>query len=146
MLQSYLRTAFRFISRNRLFSFINIAGLTMGIACFFLSYYHIRNEYSFDRHYNKDSFIYRLVTGDVPNGDGWVKVSAPLPEKLTADIPEIQDFVRLINLDKSSKTSVTYEQQTFYEGDFFLADPTAVDFFDLHFTAGDPNALDDLKR
>ena len=144
MLKSYLLTALRYLSRHKLFSIVNIAGLALGIACFFLSYYHISYEYSYDRHYSKSSSIYRVVTGDVAGGDGWVRVSAPLPGKLKGDIPEIQEFVRFINLDRSSKTAVKYDRNTFYEQDFFLADPSVVDFFDLHFTAGHAGALKDL--
>ncbi len=55
-----------------------------------VSYYHLRNEYSFDRHYTKDSYTYRVVTGNVKSGEVWVKVPAPLPEQLTADILEIE--------------------------------------------------------
>lgn len=145
MLKSYLLTSLRFISRNKLFAIINITGLSLGMACFILSYYHINNEYNFDRHYSRDSDIYRLVTGDVKSGEGWVKVSAPLPEKLTADIPEIQAFTRLTRLDRSSKTALSLGSKVFYEKDFFLADPAVVDFFDLTFVAGDPAALEDLK-
>lgn len=144
MLKSYLLTALRYLQRHKLFSFIHIAGLALGIACFFLSYYHIRYEYGYDRHFSKASGIFRVVTGEMSTGEGWVKVSAPLPEKLTADIPEIQEFTRLINLDRASKTAVSYDQQTFYESDFFLADPNIGDFFDLHFVAGRSDALYDL--
>ncbi len=145
MLKSYLRTALRYILRHKLFSFIHITGLALGIACFFMSYYHIQYEYSYDNQYSKSPHIYRVVTGNVASGDGWVKVSAPMPGKLSSDIPEIQEFARLINLDKSSKTSVFYDQKTFYEGDFFMADPSVVDFFDLEFVAGHSGALEDLK-
>lgn len=144
MLKSYLLTALRHLSRHKAFSFIHIAGLALGIACFLLSLHHIRYEYSYDQQYSKAPSIFRVVTGDVAKGEGWVRVSAPLPEKLKSDIPEIQEFVRLINLDKSSKTAIYYDHQTFYESDFFLADKTISDFFDLQFVAGHADALTDL--
>ncbi len=144
MFKSYLISGLRNLSRRKLFSLLNIIGLALGIACFILSYYHIRYEFSYDQFYSKSSRIFRLVTGNVATGEGWVRVSAPLPAKLEADIPEIQSFVRLINLDKSSKTAVRYDQKTFYEKNFFLADPSSVDFFDLNFVVGHPSVLRDI--
>lgn len=144
MLKSYLLTALRYLSRHKLFSIIHIIGLALGIACFLLSMYHIRYEYSYDQHYSKAPSIFRLVTGDVASGEGWVKVSAPLPEKLKTDIPEIQEFARLVRLDRSSKTTVYYDHKTFYESDFFLADAAVAHFFDLNFVAGHADALKDL--
>ena len=145
MIKSYLLSAIRNISRRKLFSLINILGLAIGIACFLLSYYHIQYEYSFDKHFSKSPYLYRVITGNMETGKGWVRVSAPMPVKLKTDIPEIQEFARLINLNKASKTSVVYDNKTFYESEFFMADPMAVDFFDLKFIQGDHRALNDLK-
>ena len=145
MLKSYFRTALRSLLKRKVLSLVNILGLSVGIASFLLSYHHYRYELSYDRQYLNANSIYRIVTGDVASGNGWVKVSAPLPTKIKADVPEVQEVMRLINLNKSSKTSVSWENQTFYEQHFFLADPQVVDFFDIEVFQGDVKALEDPK-
>ena len=145
MLKSYLRSALRNAWRRPMFSLVNILGLAVGIGCFLISYQHYIYEYTHDRHFSKAQRIFRLVTGDVASGTGWVRVSAPLPVKVQSEVPEVQDFTRLINLDKSSRTAVSYGNQSFYEKDFFLADPSVNDFFDIHYVRGNAYALSDVK-
>ena len=68
MLLNYLKVALRGIRRNKGYSFINIGGLAIGLACFFLIGLWVRDELSFDRfHQNKDR-IYRVLN-KLPNGD-----------------------------------------------------------------------------
>ena len=60
MIRSYLKTVWRNFVRNKLFSFINLIGLSMGIAAVLLIGIYFQNELSYDNfHKNKDS-LYRV--------------------------------------------------------------------------------------
>jgi putative ABC transport system permease protein len=57
MFRNYFKTAFRNLARNKVYSFINIAGLSMGLACAMLIMLYIKDEVSFDRfHKNATTF------------------------------------------------------------------------------------------
>ena len=63
MLKSYLTLALRSLRRHRAYSFINIAGLAVGMACVLLIFLYVQDERSYDQHHAKKDRIYRLVTG-----------------------------------------------------------------------------------
>ncbi len=137
MLRNYLLTAFRSLTRNKWVSLISIIGLSVGMATGLLSYLHIRYEQSFDRFHEKSDRIFRIVTGDVDTGEGWVGISAPIPPKIKADIPEIEDYVRITKLRRNGKVVVHYDNQYFNEANFFLADASLFSVFDFQLIRGD---------
>ncbi len=146
MFKNYLLTAWRTLARNKWVSLISILGLSVGMATGLLSYLHIRYEQSFDRFHPKSDRIYRIVTGDVATGEGWVGISAPIPPKMKADIPEIEDFVRLCKLRRDGKVVVHHDNQYFNEADFYLADASLFTVFNfplLRGTAGQVFATPD---
>jgi putative ABC transport system permease protein len=49
MLWNYFKTAFRNLARNKVYSFINMAGLSMGLGCAILIMLYVKDEVSFDR-------------------------------------------------------------------------------------------------
>ena len=61
MLKNYLVTSLRFIKREKLFSLMNILGLSLGIGCALVIYKIIEHETSFDKHHKNYNNIYRLV-------------------------------------------------------------------------------------
>ena len=62
MIKNYFKTAFRNLYRNRIFSFINIAGLSIGIASAMLIMLYVKDEVSFDRFHKNVNNIYRIVS------------------------------------------------------------------------------------
>jgi len=62
MIKNYLKIAFRNLWRHRVFSFINILGLTVGLTAFFLIFLYIRFELSYDAFNSKAGTIYRVVS------------------------------------------------------------------------------------
>jgi putative ABC transport system permease protein len=98
MLKNYLLTAWRNLIRNRVYSVINIAGLTLGLACAMLIILYLKDELSFDRfHINRDH-LYRLYSeGKDPAGETHRMgitgdVQGP---RFKSQIPEIRAFVRI---------------------------------------------------
>lgn len=98
MLKNYLKTTLRNLSRSKVFSFINISGLSVGLACCMLIFLYAKDERSYDRfHQNKDD-IYRITAVGV-SPDGAVTklgVTGMVPgPAFKREIPEIKEFVRV---------------------------------------------------
>src|SRR5580692_1195884 len=98
MLKNYLVTAFRNLSRNKVFSFINIAGLSMGLACCMLIFLYTKDEISFDRFQRQKDKLYQ-ITCTIINKDGKVEkyASAAMLQgpAFKQAIPAIEAFVRV---------------------------------------------------
>lgn len=79
MIRNYFFIALRNIKRHRFFSFLNIAGLAIGMACSFLIFIWVRDEFSYDRFHEHEKDLCRLVS-EVENADALFKaVVTPFP-------------------------------------------------------------------
>src|SRR5476649_1038363 len=97
MIKSYLKTAFRFLLKNKTFSFINIFGLAMGTMCCLYILLYVQDQYSYDKHHKGGQSIYRItssleLTGDKHNS---ATASPPIAPALKSDFPEVLQFARL---------------------------------------------------
>lgn len=94
MLRNYLKTAFRVLSGNKVYSFINIAGLSLGLACTMLIMLYVKDEVSFDRFHNNIQNIYRIASisqhGQKMGSTGFLQ--GPL---FTQHVAGIHSFVRV---------------------------------------------------
>ncbi len=132
---NYLKTALRSLIRYKLFSFINIAGLAVGLAACTLILLFVRDEFSWDNHWDRAEDIYRLETTlQFPIGSDRLSAFAPDPLKdiFFDTFSEVEDITRYMEGSLSLRM----------EGDVFLqrgllADPNFFDFFDLEFVQGD---------
>lgn len=98
MLKNYFKIAFRNLWRHRIFSFINIMGLTVGMTACLLIFLYVRFELSYDRFHSKAERIYRIVadiktpTETIPSsGPAW-----PVGPHVKLDFPEVEAFVRIL--------------------------------------------------
>ena len=98
MLKNYFRVAFRNLWRNKIFSGINIAGLSVGLASCMLILLYLKDEVSFDRFHKNQAQIFR-ITSIITSPDGKVNkmgVTGMMPgPEFKASMPEIESFVRL---------------------------------------------------
>src|SRR6056297_833287 len=97
MWRNFFSVAIRNISKNRIFSLINISGLAIGLASAILIILFIAKEISFDRFHEKADRIYRVyVDGNIGNQQfrgAWT--SYTLAPSVTSEIDDVQDYVRL---------------------------------------------------
>lgn len=117
MLQNYLKIAVRNLLRNKSYSFINIAGLSMGVACCLLLVLFILDEYSVDKHQANLENLYRITTefkGET-GIDKLASTSPPIAMALKDEIPEIENAVRVLNPPGVSQNLIKYEDKLFYE-------------------------------
>jgi putative ABC transport system permease protein len=137
MFGNYLKVAFRNIRRYKLFSFINIAGLALGMACFLLIVYFVRFERGYDTFHKNHENIY-LVVRDNQAADyteSRTNTGAPLGPLLTETIPQIQGAVRFTNFRGELVGS---ENRQFLERKFFFADESVLEVFDFPLLLGSP--------
>ena len=96
MYWNYLKTGFRNLSRNKLFSVINIAGFSVGLAISFLIVLWITYEVGFDNFHKNAKSTYRVITTFERNGssDNFANTPAPLGPALKEEYPEVLEYVR----------------------------------------------------
>ncbi len=134
MLENYLLIAWRNLRANKLFSAINVLGLAIGLACCILILLFVRNELSYDRHYENADRTVRVVRHFTTSNLHLATVAAPFGPLLQEDFPEVEDMTRLnvMNLPLS------VEDRTFSNLVMGMADPNLFDFFQLEFVRGEP--------
>ncbi|MGZ3873278.1 MAG: ABC transporter permease, partial [Mucilaginibacter sp.] len=148
MLRSYLKTAFRFLLKNKTFSFINIFGLATGTLCCLYILLYVQNQYSYDKQHKNTNSIYRITTDLVLTGDKHhgAASSPPIAPAIRRDFPEVENYTRVIETDKlgAKEHLLRYKEQSFYEEGAYYVDSTFFDIFNYHFVEGHaPHALDE---
>jgi putative ABC transport system permease protein len=135
MLKNYLKIAVRSFFKHRLYSFINVCGLALGLACTLLILLWVRDEISFDRFHKNANTIYRMNWDFKWNNTEGVGPGTPPPlaATLTREIPEVSDATRVYPV---SKMIVRYENKTFSEDKIRGVEANFFDFFDFELLSG----------
>jgi predicted permease len=141
MLKNFFKIAFRNFLRQKIYSFINIAGLAIGIACTILILLWILDELSYDRFHQKADRLYRAV-GEVYFADH-VSRFATLPPlaapTLESEYPEVKRATRYFEVrDNQGTWMVRRGDIAYFENHSACADPWFFEIFDFPFMAGDP--------
>src|SRR5664279_3069130 len=97
MIKNYFKIALRNLRKNKVFSFINIFGLAVGLTCFMLIASFVYNELSYDRYAAGAKNIYRVKLSSIGNGDVAVypNVDVAVGPGIKAAFPEVRSFTRL---------------------------------------------------
>lgn len=136
MYKLYIKIAVRYLFKNKLYSFINITGLAVGIATFILIMLYVNHEKSYDRFEGSEN-VYRVFM-DFKEGNTFVagdaQTSNYIGPTLTDEFPEVLDYVRFYRFDK-----VTFkkEDQLFEEANGAMADASYFDIFKRTLSKGD---------
>lgn len=103
MLKNYIKVALRNIKRNKLYASLNILGLAVGLASFFVIYLFIQNELAYDQFHSEKDSIYRVLQVDQRDtGEEMVGGLTSALAPVAADqIPEILAYSRLENRPKA---------------------------------------------
>lgn len=147
MFGNYLTVAYRNLSRNKLFSLINIFGLAIGLAACFLVVQYVLFEMSYDRFHPNADRIYRvLLHGKNTQSTATYPGIGPA---LEADFPEVEESARMLHqsLFLADNIAVTYDDGagnviSFNENRLYDVDPSFLRMFSFSFLYGDSvNAL-----
>ncbi len=139
MLINYFKIAFRNLTRHKAYSAINIFGLALGLAAFWMIGLFIADELSYDRYNTNANRIYRVVQHArwADNDLHMAPTSAPFASALTAEFPEIQETTRILT---EGGGTVSYKDKAFNVGDIFFADKNIFNVFTFPFLYGDPSS------
>ncbi|MCC6462735.1 MAG: ABC transporter permease [Saprospiraceae bacterium] len=138
MFQNYLKIGWRNLWKNKTFSGINLAGLTLGTACCLYILLYVHDQFSYDKHHGDASRIYRVVSdlGGMGPDIFTATTSPPIPPTLAREFPEVDDWTRVVNPPDVSHSILSWSNRSFYETNGYYVDSTFFRFFDYHFTAG----------
>src|SRR5664279_339546 len=143
MLKNYFKIAFRNLWRHRVFSLINIIGLTVGMTACFLIFLYVRFELSYDSMHSKADRTYRIIC-DIKTPTETLKTSGPSwavgPHLIKGDFPQVEAAVRTTN----NSFLVRKGNVKFQELNTLMADSSFFQVFDFKLIRGNPStALND---
>lgn len=147
MVRHFFNIAWRNLLKRKFYSFINITGLAIGMACCVLITLYVQHELSYDQYHTKRDRTYRVLQTFRSTQQGET-LSAPTPEDfqvwgcapvgpaLQADFPEIEKVVQFM-----SPVSLLLQQgdKRFQQDNLLFMDSTAFDVFSWKMLAGDPH-------
>jgi len=136
MFRNYFIVAWRNLKQNKLYSFINIAGLVIGISCCILIFLFVQNELSYDKFNEKIDDTYRLTLHvHQPQNDIQSAATAPLMGPLLKDnFPEIKKVLRL---SMPFERPLSYKENKTYNNKVVTSDSTFFDVFTFPMLEGD---------
>src|SRR5438045_5874959 len=100
MFKSHFKTAFRFLLKNKTFSFINIFGLSVGTLCCLYILLYVQDQYSYHKQHNNVNDIYRITTDLDLSGDNHHNATAspPIAPAMKNDFAEVVQFTRFVQM------------------------------------------------
>jgi len=141
MFKNYLKIVFRNIQRHKGYSFINIAGLALGLTAVILILLLVQFEISFDKYHKNADRIYRVLQGQQGSDRLSNLTQPPLAPTLKAEFPEVESATRFY---RTGKIHISYKDKNFFENGFCFTDPETFDIFSFKLLEGDPQTvLDD---
>jgi len=132
MIKHYFKFAIRVLLKDKLYTFINLIGLSLALTCSFIIIIYLVNEYSYDSFQENGKRIYRVIN----HQKGFESYSPNTPfalgSALIYEIPEIQKITRL------RRVSVKVHQNDSYhsENNFVCSDPGIFEILSIPLMAG----------
>jgi putative ABC transport system permease protein len=137
MLINYFKIAWRNLIKYKLYSFVNIVGLTIGVTSFILIGLYIENESSYDRfHKNADRIV--RITMEYRNGGvvgKYVQTGTKVGPQFKRTFPQVTAYARTFKLPMV----VTYRDKIFEEKKFLYADSAFFNIFSFKLIKGNPS-------
>ncbi len=141
MWKNYLKIAYRNLLKKKVYSFINIIGLGIGMACCVLIFMFVQDELSYDTYHEKGDRIFRVIHGEAQEGvepdlsSFWVWGNAPIGPALQLDFPEIE---KVVQFSGRADILFTVGEETQQEDGVLFMDSTVFDVFSWELLQGDP--------
>ena len=135
MFKNYFTVALRNLLRNKIYAFINIAGLSIGLACAMLIILYVKDEVSYDRFHANVGNIYRIVTQSIDKNGGKGRKDPTTGylqgPRFAQNVPEIKSFVRIQSGSENIKMGTEVKDQ-----DLLRVDSTFFDVFSFPLISG----------
>jgi putative ABC transport system permease protein len=137
MLRNYFLVAFRNIRKQKFYSFINILGLTIGVAATFFIILYVTDELSYEKFHTNIDRMYRVgLNGRLAGQEVHVAATPPpLAQAMVNEIPGVEGAIRMWQWED---VVIRYEDQVYTEDLIFHTDSNFFEFFTFKMIAGDP--------
>ena len=138
MIKNYFKIAWRNLWKNKLYTTLNVAGLTFGISCFLLIGLYLFDELTFDQQHSKADRIYRVIEHKNVNGEATTIAAAgyKLAEESKKAIAEVENTTRIQRM--GGLTYLTPENPAnFFQETVTVADEHFLEIFDFPLISGD---------
>ena len=137
MLRNYVKIAFRTLSRHKLYTGLNVAGLTFGITCFLLIGLYLFDELTFDQQHAKANRIYRAIQHKkTPTDDLTIAAASyKIAEESKKSIGEIENSARLIRVGRANLLNP--ENKNTFQETIAFGTPGLLEIFDFETVDGD---------
>ncbi|MFC2167339.1 ABC transporter permease, partial [Acidobacteriota bacterium] len=125
----------------KIFAFINIAGLAVGLACCTIIILYVTNELSYDKYHNDANRIFRVATHRISVvGEHWmIGTPTPLGPELKANYPDVEEAVRIVPpYENASHVLVVRGERRFFENRVWFADKELFRVFNIPMLKGNP--------
>ena len=132
-----LRIAWRHLLKQKVYSSIKIGGFALGIAACVLIALFVKDELSYDQHFEAKDQVYRVVNQFKGEGEleRWAWFPAPTAKALATDFPEIEQAGRLLNTQLFgagvNEIKLHDKPQIFHENGFAYIDPGMIDILEI---------------
>jgi putative ABC transport system permease protein len=148
MFKSFLQIAIRNFAKRKGFSFLNLLGLTIGIACCLLIFKYVAYERSYDNFHPGADHIFRVQESDYQSGRleaRWATTSPAVGPTLRKEMPEVENSCRLYNV--GIQLANPLNNARFVEEKSYAADSSVLTMFHLPLIKGNPaTALNGLYK
>jgi putative ABC transport system permease protein len=138
MLRNHILIAFRNLKKQKIYTGINIIGLSIGIACTVLIYFFIRSEWSYDRFHPNYERIYRVAVGVNFRGmEYWTTSPYPLADAVVREVPGVERTTRWMK----EQNRLVRVGDEIYEHNIHLVDSEFFRMFNFPLEVGDPTQI-----
>ncbi|MBO9730847.1 MAG: ABC transporter permease [Chitinophaga sp.] len=149
MINSYLKTALRSISRKKTFAILNIAGLATGIAAALVIFLVIRYEHSYDTYHRNAGNIYRITTDVIKKSNGEVtdrRTNVPIQfeDRIKEELPLLEKTAAISQIMGGAQIYIPGTggaEKRFKQPDIFFTSPDLYRIFDYTWLAGNADGL-----
>src|SRR5687767_1813597 len=140
MIRNYFTSTFRYISRNKAFTFINVLGLAIGMMACMLITQFVLHEFSYDDFHKNKARIFRMQQDRYENGvlaTRWAAGCAGIGPDMKANLPEVQRYVRLRGTNALLSTGDIF----FREDNVYYASEDFFRIFSIKLIAGEDSTV-----
>ena len=138
MFRNYFKTAIRTLFKNKLYTTLNVAGLTFGISCFLLIGLYLFDELTFDEQHSKADRIYRVIEHKTVNGEATTiaGIGYKLAEESKKTIAGVENTTRI---QRTGRANILTPENpaNFFQETVTVADEHFLKFLIFHCFSGD---------
>ncbi|PIQ48668.1 MAG: hypothetical protein COW03_08615 [Cytophagales bacterium CG12_big_fil_rev_8_21_14_0_65_40_12] len=134
MFKNNLKLIVRKLRKEKLYSFVNIAGLTVGLTAFLLIALYVRDELSYDKFYADHEQLYRVYATDTTRGVKQGSIAPDLAAIIVSDIPSVESAVRMVGA--GAKSLLTVDHKRIYSDKIIFSDANFFEMLDFELVEG----------